>query len=171
MTRIDPCDPPDPPADRNGIPCSGRLVGIDFGTVRMGLSMCDPSQQWVTPLGTWNRSTPPVESKYFRRLVAEQRVVGWVIGLPIHCDGNESQKSVETRAWAKWLLQETRLPIAFQDERFSSKEARRLLYDTGLSGRQKKQRLDRIAAHVILTHYLETRHSTSRNNAPLEDLH
>ncbi|GIW99079.1 MAG: putative pre-16S rRNA nuclease [Pirellulaceae bacterium] len=161
--------PSHPTVDPQGIPYSGRLIGIDFGTVRMGLAVCDPSQQWVTPLETWQRSTPQKETAYFQQLVRSQRVAGWIIGLPIHCDGNESRKSTEARAFAGWLHELTRLPVAFQDERFSSKEARRLLFDTGLSGRSKKKRLDRIAAYVILSNYLETRQSGVANNAALED--
>ncbi|MEM8736481.1 MAG: RuvX/YqgF family protein, partial [Planctomycetota bacterium] len=82
------------------LPEVGRLFGIDFGTVRIGLATCDPSQTWVTPFETYNRRNERLDEKYFCELVNQEEIVGWVIGLPIHCDGKESQKSAEVRAFA-----------------------------------------------------------------------
>ena len=139
------------------LPITGRIAGVDFGTVRIGLATCDPSQQWVTPYDTYNRRNLRLDAKFFSELAQKESLVGWVIGLPIHCDGKESQKSTEVRKFAEWLGQSTGLPYLFYDERFSTREARRLLQDTGLSSTQKKKRLDRLAAHIILTHYLDAR--------------
>jgi putative holliday junction resolvase len=141
------------------IPTQGRLAGIDFGTVRIGIASCDPTQTWVTPYATYTRKNEQRDAEYLLDLVEREHLVGWVIGLPIHCDGNESQKSKEVRVFAEWLGGLSQLPVALFDERFSTAEARRLLRDTGLSPQKKKQNLDRLAAHLILTNYLEFRKS------------
>lgn len=141
------------------LPREGRLFGIDFGTVRIGLATCDPSQTWVTPFETYNRRNERLDEKYFVELAQKEEIAGWVIGLPIHCDGKESQKSGEVRAFATWLKERTELPYAFFDERFTTKEAKRLMQDSELSFAKRKKRVDRLAAHLILNNYLENRHA------------
>lgn len=138
------------------LPSEGRLGGVDFGTKRVGIATCDPSQNWVTPYETYTRQSDDLDLKYFSQVARDEALVGWVIGLPIHCDGEESQKSQEARLFGVWLSKATGLPHVFYDERFTTAEARRLLNASSMSGRKKKQNLDRIAAHLILSHYLNS---------------
>lgn len=151
------------------VPSVGRLAGIDFGTVRMGIATCDPTQNWVTPYTTYTRRSEKLDADYLLELAETEQLVGWVIGLPIHCDGNESQKSGEVRAFAGWLGGLSGLPVALFDERFSTAEARRLLRDTGLSPQKKKQQLDRLAAHLILSHFVEAKKTAQPQQRALED--
>ena len=144
------------------LPGMGRLAGIDYGAVRVGVAICDPSQRWVTPLATYQRRGPEHDSRYFQELATTERIVGWVVGLPIHCSGRESEKSKEARTFATWLSDATSLPHALFDERFTSAEARRLLEASQRSGRKKKEAIDRIAAHLILSHFLD---SSARSHA------
>lgn len=153
----------------DALPSQGRLAGIDFGTVRIGLALSDPSQNWVTPLATYTRRGDRQDVGYFLRLVSQEQLVGWVIGLPIHCSGDESQKSAEARRFATWLGEQTSLPVALFDERFTTAEARQLLNQTQLSPQKKRQRLDGLAAHLILTHFLGARGRSSSGNAGLDD--
>lgn len=141
----------------SALPSAGRLAGIDFGTVRIGISISDPTQQFVTPYETYRRRTERLDSLYFSDFCRQEQIVGWVIGLPVHCDGKESSKSIEVREFAKWLANLSSVPYAFYDERFSSKEARVLMYDTGWSPKQKKKNVDRLAAYLILSHFLEAK--------------
>ena len=103
------------------------------------------------------------------KLAEEEGVVGWVIGLPIHCDGKESQKSKEVREFAEWLTLGTDLPHALYDERFTTAEARRILGMAEISSHKKKQRLDQVAAHLILSHFLDSRRSTDSGNIGIDD--
>ena len=137
----------------------GRIVGVDFGTVRIGLASCDPSQRWVTPLDTYNRRNERLDGQFFCKLANEEAPVGWVLGLPIHCDGKESKKSKEVREFAVWLKELTSLPVAFFDERFTTAEAKRLLREADLSHAKRKKTIDRLAAHLILTHFLDSQRS------------
>ncbi len=163
------CSPSDTLSPQAVVPTQGRLAGIDFGTVRIGLATCDPTQTWVTPFATYTRRGESLDAAYLLDLAEKEHIVAWVIGLPIHCDGKESQKSAEVRAFAAWLGGLSQLPVALFDERFSTAEARRLLRDTGLSSHKKKQNLDRLAAHLILTHFLEARASGGGDNFALDD--
>lgn len=156
-------------ADASELPITGRLAGIDFGTVRVGIAMCDESQKWVTPLETYLRKNEKQDAIFFRNVATRERLVGFVLGLPIHCDGQESEKSQQVRSFAHWLGKVCELPIAFFDERFTTAEARRLLAGTGLTLQQRKSRLDRLAAHLILSEFLESRRSRAYVAEPLED--
>jgi putative Holliday junction resolvase len=151
------------------LPTEGRLAGVDFGTVRIGLATCDPSQTWSTPLETYTRKGTEQDAHFFRSLVRAEDIVGWVLGLPIHCDGAESKKSAEVRQFASWLSEVTGVGVAFFDERFTTAEARNLLRNTGLSSKKKKDRLDGMAAHLILVHYLDSqRKAAAHQNQPLD---
>ena len=151
------------------IPKQGRLAGIDYGTVRIGISTCDPSQQWVTPLATYARRNDRLDEIYFSDLVKKEQLMGWIIGLPIYCDGKESQKSTEARCFANWLKQLSSLPVELFDERFTTAEARRLLNQTNISPQKKKKRLDGLSAHLILSHYLESRRNGASHCQPIDD--
>ncbi len=136
-------------------PETGRLAAVDYGTVRIGIAVCDPSRTWAGPFGTYNRRTEPLDRAYFQKIAQDESIVGWVIGLPIHCDGRESQKSREARDFAEWLTAYTNLPVRFFDERFTSRLAERLLGEAELTRKKKKQKVDRVAAHLILEAFLE----------------
>ncbi len=151
------------------LPDSGRLLGIDYGTVRMGLAMCDESQRWVTPLDTYLRRNDKHDEKFLSELISREQIRGIVLGLPIHSDGKESQKSREVRDFQMWLARLTDVPCIFQDERFTTAEAKRLLREAGLNHEQRKKRVDRLAAHLILEHFLESRRNRSQHLSPIED--
>ncbi|QDU93510.1 Holliday junction resolvase RuvX [Lignipirellula cremea] len=138
------------------LPASGRLAGIDYGTVRIGVAISDPSQMLSSPLENYNRGDLKADERFFRRLVEEERLVGFVVGLPIHLDGSESQKSTEARTFGDWLQQLTNLPVVYYDERFTSLEAGRLLEGARLTKKKRKQRLDKLAAQILLAGYLES---------------
>ncbi|GAB5405078.1 MAG: Holliday junction resolvase RuvX [Aureliella sp.] len=156
-------------AGSDPLPAVGRLLGIDFGTVRIGLALCDESQSWVTPLETYTRRNERLDAKHFVSIVSSESLVGIVVGLPIHCDGKESQKSQEVRTFCDWLLSATGLPIAHYDERFTTAEARRLLGERSLSAKAKKQKLDGVAAYLILSHYLDSNRNSPAPAAGLDD--
>lgn len=137
-------------------PQAGRLAGIDFGTVRIGISLCDPSRTWTSPLETFERKATAIEAKHFQKLTKENQIGGWVVGLPLHCDGRDSAKAREVRQFVKWLITTTERPVRFIDERYTTALATRLLRDLQMTHKQRKKQLDKIAAHIILDAYLES---------------
>jgi len=133
----------------------GRVAGGDFGTVRIGIAISDPDRTLASPYENYNRRTKPLDAQRFQRLVEEEDVVLFVVGLPIHLDGKESQKSQEARAFADWLGQATGIEVALFDERFTSAAAQSLLEGAQLSKKRLKQRIDMLAAQIILSTFLE----------------
>jgi putative Holliday junction resolvase len=153
------------------LPPTGRLAGIDFGTVRIGVAICDPARQLASPYENYNRRTLPLDTQYFQRLAKEERLAGFVVGLPVHMSGEESAKSHEARLFGKWLSEITQLPVVFHDERLSSAIAEDILNQAEFTKKQRKARLDKLAAQIILASYLErTAHATFADTIrPLED--
>lgn len=151
------------------LPTTGRLAGVDYGTVRIGIAMTDARQSLASPIDNYNRRGPQADAKRFLDLVAQEKIVGFVIGLPIHLDGRESQKSREVRQFAKWLHELTSLPVVYCDERYSSKEAEQFLIDLDMPRKKRKQHLDKLAAQILLTAFLESRRRGENAELPLED--
>lgn len=133
----------------------GRLLGVDFGTVRVGLAISDPDRILASPLATYSRQGPEADARYFRELAVAERVVGLVVGLPVHMSGQEGQKAAEARAFGNWLAELMRLPVVFWDERYTTAEAERLLLGAQLTSKRRKARRDRVAAQILLQSYLD----------------
>ena len=75
----------------------GRLLGVDTGTVRVGLAVCDADRIIASPLEIRERQVDDRDAAYFREVVKREQIVGIVLGLPLHTSGNESKKSIEAR--------------------------------------------------------------------------
>jgi len=137
------------------IPDSGRVIGVDFGTARIGIAISDPGQSIASPLEIRQVQNQSSDAKYFQKLVEIEQPVGFVIGLPLHMSGDESKKSKEAVVFGRWLGELTGKPIAWQDERYSTAAAKEICLQLGLKGDKRKQHLDKIAAQVILSSWLE----------------
>ena len=133
----------------------GRLAGIDYGTVRIGVALTDPERRWVNPFANYTRRDIASDAAWFKKLAIDERIVRFVVGLPVHLSGRESQKSNEAREFGEWLAVTTGVPVVFFDERFTSNEAEQLLAEVKMTKKRRKARLDKLAAHILLTAYLE----------------
>jgi putative pre-16S rRNA nuclease len=132
-----------------------RLAGIDYGTVRIGVAITDTERRIASPLVNYTRRGPTAEAEFFRQLTKQEQIACFVVGLPVHLDGRESQKSTEARQFGKWLADITGKSVVFFDERFTSSEAEQALAGAELTKKQRKARLDKLAAQILLTAYLE----------------
>ncbi len=138
------------------LPFRGRILAIDFGTVRHGLAISDPGQSFASPYENYTRRNQKLDGDFFRRVVAEEDVVFLVVGLPIHLSGEESRKSLEAREFADWLGQLTGLPVVLFDERFTTHEAEQHLLAAGLTKAKRRERLDMLAAQALLKGFLDS---------------
>jgi len=145
-----------------------KLLGVDYGSVRVGLAVTDPDRKLAFPLTTYHRRARDEDAAFFRELVEREEVGGIVVGLPIHTDGREGQKAAEARAFGKWLAETTGLPAAFFDERFTTAQAEAALWSAGLTHAKRKERRDRVAAQILLQAYLEAGCPTDEGAGPLE---
>ena len=132
-----------------------RIAGIDYGTVRIGVALADTTVGIAGPYETYARRSERLDGEYFRRLAGEERIDRFVVGLPVHASGDESAKSREARAFGQWLATTTGVAVEFFDERYTSAEAESMLLGAGLTKKRRKERLDQLAAQIMLTAYLE----------------
>ena len=101
MTK--PISEPDAVPPVPTVPVTGVLLGIDYGTKRVGVAVSDRGQRFSSPLHNHDRHGLHVDARFFRKVVEEYSPVGLVVGLPIHLSGDESEKSKEARKFAQWL--------------------------------------------------------------------
>jgi putative Holliday junction resolvase len=146
-----------------------RLLGVDYGTVRVGLAVTDPDRKMAFPLATYTRRTRDEDAAYFRKLVEDEEVGQVVVGLPVHLDGREGQKAAEARAFGKWLADVTGLPVTFFDERFTTAQAEAALWESGLTHKKRKERRDKVAAQLLLQSYLDAGCPPAEGAEPLDE--
>lgn len=141
-------------------PAKGRIAGVDYGTVRIGIALTDTGRRLASPYENYTRRSKEADADYFRQVAADESIVGFVVGLPVHASGEESQKSIESRQFGAWLADVTGLPVQYFDERFTSVEAERYLLDARMTRKRRKKRLDMLAAQIMLAAYLESSRDT-----------
>lgn len=137
------------------IPNSGRLLGVDYGKVRVGLAVTDSERRLASPLTTYTRRDDEADARFFRDLVKAEEVVGLIVGLPVHNDGREGEQALAAREFGTWLSHITGLAVAYWDERFSTSEAEGFLLAAGMTRQKRKGRRDRVAAQIVLQSYLD----------------
>ena len=133
-----------------------RYLGIDYGTKRTGLSICDPNEIIVSPL-TVLQSREPLPEK-IAQVVEDEGVMAVVLGLPLNMDGSEGPQTQLVLKFADQLQARLKIPVYLQDERLSSFGAEEKLAPANLSRDKKKERLDAVAAAEILEAFLEQKH-------------
>ena len=133
----------------------GRILGLDFGLKRVGAALSDPRRVIATPLEIYGRRDPSRDARHYRDLVESEGIAALVVGLPLHTGGGEGELARLARAWGGWLAGATALPVSFFDERYTSVDADHLMRSHGLRLRERKARLDMLAAQILLQNYLD----------------
>src|SRR5262249_13144182 len=110
----------------------------------------------ASPLSIYQRRDAARDAEFFQKLVHSEQVVGLVVGLPVHMSGDEGGKAKEARAFGDWLAGVTALPVTYWDERYTTVDAENYLRDAGLSRQRRKERLDKVAAQILLQAYLDS---------------
>ena len=146
----------------------GRVAGVDYGTVRIGIAITDPGRSLASPLEQHGRGDVASDARYFKRLVEREDIRLFVVGLPVHLSGDESQKSHEAREFARWLGETTGVPVELFDERFTTALADEALAAGELTKKKRKARRDMLAAQFLLTAWLEARRGREVHNDPVE---
>jgi putative Holliday junction resolvase len=133
----------------------GRLLAIDYGERRVGLAISDPLGIIASPAGFIVRRAgkrPPVAEIIRRAQELEAR--GFVVGLPLDDQGNDTPRAIEARAIAETLEARTGMRARLVDERYTTAAALRTIQELGGSTRGRKGDVDAMAATVLLQHAL-----------------
>ena len=130
-----------------------RYLGIDHGTKRTGLAICDPSETIVSPLAVLENRKDLIER--IKAFIEKEGVEALVLGLPLNMDGSEGGQAKIVRKFAMQLKKAIDKPLYFQDERLSSFGAAEKITPADYTRKKQQQRLDAIAAGEILQAFLD----------------
>lgn len=131
----------------------GRVLGIDYGDVRIGLALSDPTAFLASSLCVLESTKIGLDQ--IIALIAEHKVEKIVVGLPRNMDGSYGSATEKVRAFIEKLRAKTTVPVLEWDERLSTVSAHNALREAGLSGKQRKGLVDKVAAQIILQNYLD----------------
>lgn len=146
----------------------GRRVGIDVGSVRVGVAVSDPSALLATPVRTVARdpdreAQAPTDLEEVAVLVSEMDAVEVIVGLPRTLAGEEGAAAEAARTYAGRLsVRIAPVPVRLVDERLTTVDAHRNLRESGVDGRRQRSVVDQAAAVLILQAALDAERSSGR---------
>lgn len=130
-------------------------MALDLGEKRIGVALSDPTRTIASAHSVINRRSRLEDVARYAHLIAENGVVLLVIGLPITLGGHEGERAAWVRDYAADLAERLAVPVAFWDESLSTVEASASLRAQGKRGRKLRERVDAVAAAIILQSYLD----------------
>jgi putative Holliday junction resolvase len=142
------------------LPSGVALLGLDLGEKTIGVAIGDPAGNIASPLETIRRAKFTKDAERIEEIVADRRIGGLVIGLPVNMDGSEGPRCQSSRQFARNMvsLRGFALPIAFWDERLSTTAVERILIDQADMTRARRgDVVDKMAAAFILQGALDAR--------------
>lgn len=136
-----------------------RVIGIDYGTVRTGIAVSDPSALIAQPAGYIRCDSLSIDelAEQIARKYADANADSIVIGLPKHMSGDEGTHAGKVRELAALLEGKLKIKVDFLDERLTSVSAEKLLIEGNVSRAKRKEKIDSVAACIILQCYLDTK--------------
>ena len=135
---------------------NGRILALDLGRRRIGLALSDPLGISAQGLETLQRTTIREDIAAIAALAHQHNVALVLLGHPLNMSGDEGRQAVYTREFADKLHERTGLKVRFWDERLTSKEAERVLKQSGVSIEKRAQAVDRLAAVILLASFLDS---------------
>lgn len=132
-----------------------RILALDHGTVRIGVALSDEMKMIASPQE--NLAAEPIADLLaaLKKLIAEKEVELIVLGLPRNMNGTYGEAADRVRAFAAKLQAELKVPLRLWDERLTSAQANRYLIEAGTRREQRKEKVDGMAAAILLQSYLD----------------
>jgi putative holliday junction resolvase len=132
-------------------------MGLDVGSRRIGVAVSDDLRLTAQPLLTVVRKKPRDDVRSVARLVRRYECTEIVVGNPLHMSGEQSRQAEKTQVFAQAVADETGLPVHLWDERLTTAEAHRILYEAGKPRAEHREVVDQVAAVIILQGFLDAR--------------
>ena len=144
-----------------------RIMGIDYGTARIGIALSDELQMLAHPSETIALAKVADPVGRIAALVVEKDVELIVVGLPRHMNGAVGDSAEQASDFAEKLQSKVRCKVRTWDERLSTVAAQRALREAGKSVRQSRGYIDQVAAQMLLQSYLDSLPFNQRNLEPI----
>ena len=132
-----------------------RLLGLDLGSKTIGIALSDILLTIATPMETIKRTKFTKDAQRLLTIIDEQKVGGFILGLPKNMDGSEGPRCQSTRQFARNIAEKTDIPICFWDERLSTIAVTRTLLEADTSRKRRAELVDKMAASYILQGVLD----------------
>lgn len=139
----------------------GRVAALDVGEVRVGLAISDPMGWTAQPAGFLRRRPEKSFVESIRALVEGREIVRLVVGHPLLLSGERGERARDAEAVADLLRREVGLPVDLWDERLTTVQAERSLREGAVRGAKRRERVDAVAAALMLQSYLDVDRSSS----------
>lgn len=136
-----------------------RILGIDYGSKRLGLSLSDEDEILASPLAVHIRTKLAEDLSFLAHLTHDHKVGRIVLGLPLNMNGSQGEMARAVQEFADQLRRECNIPIILFDERLTTSEAERVLIQADISRKKRKNLRDGLAAVLILQGYLDSQRS------------
>jgi len=133
-----------------------RLMALDLGDRRIGVALSDPRKTVARGLQVIKRASRQAYINLIKSLVQEYDVEAIVVGHPLHLDGHAGEQARRAEEFTGQLQREVEVPLVLWDEAFSTERARQAMIEAGKRRKERKERLDAVAAAAILQDYLDT---------------
>jgi len=127
-----------------------RLIGLDLGSKRIGVSICDEKQLIATPLKTINKNTFKELIANLKNIIDENDIKGIVIGNPLNMDGSSGRSAQSVKDTSKKIEENIDIPICLWDERLSTVGAFNLSSQLDINVSKREKKIDENAAAFIL---------------------
>lgn len=134
-----------------------RILGLDFGTKRIGVAMSDELLLTAQGLDTIQRKDIKSDLALIKGIVDSNSVNEVIVGLPLNMNGTYSEKTREAVSFVDELGKAISVPIKTWDERLTSMQADRAMLEGDMSRAKRRKLSDRLAAQIILQSYLDSR--------------
>jgi putative Holliday junction resolvase len=135
----------------------GRALGVDYGAKRVGIAVSDPLGIAATAIEVIEETDPGIAAKRVAALAKDRGAVVLVVGMPVNMDGSEHASHAKVKAFGETCARMAGLPVEFVDERLTTRQAERHLWDAGLAQKGRKARVDKVAAALLLQSWLDTK--------------
>jgi putative Holliday junction resolvase len=142
-----------------------RVLGIDVGSVRIGLAVSDETCTLASPVATVPNDPRTLWARLAREM-EDRQVARVVIGLPRKLDGSEGDAAESARRFAAEVERRTDAAVELWDERFTTTIAERTLIESGVRRRRRREVIDAVAAAVLLQSWLDARRLASSRARP-----
>ena len=144
-----------------------RCLGLDLGSKRIGVALCDPEERVATPLTVVERSkSRSHDHANIARLVEEYEVEAVVVGLPLNMSGKVTAAAQSAKEETEQLRATLGIPVHLYDERLTTVTANRSLMEMELKADARRRVVDKVAAAVMLQAYLDHRRNERRMETP-----
>ena len=140
-----------------------RILGLDIGSVRIGIAQSDELEIIASPLEVYKRTNSiNNDAKYISSIVTKNNIGKIVVGLPLKLDGSASASVDMVNEFIEKLKKFTDTEIIMQDERLSTVTASKILIEGNVRRENRKGVVDKIAATIILQNYLDKNYNKRR---------